>query len=583
MSPIEPGPPNSLRTDKGITLNTHENPSALRSFALLAALIAIAAGAVFLSGDSHDIGSDSLAGIQRAAMTDKSSDVGYWGIDPEVWSGWTSHSNRLIPVYTYGTSQTEGATNLDHYTGERSSYRDEGRLQHLYGRVPEQTVDASATWMDQTDIARLQQAGAEAGKKYIFLVVFDGMSWQMTRNAAIYNQQRVTYDKGRGAGTLFQEYTADGTTQFSFMVTSPHNNGTVANPNTQEIANPGGIIPGGYKAAAGGRTPWDSHTDDGYLIQAPQKGNPTHAYTDSASSATSMMAGIKTYNNAIGVDSTGQAVPSIAHDLQEQGWAVGVVTSVPFSHATPAAAYAHNVTRKDYQDISRDLLGLPSVFHAEPLQGLDVVIGAGYGVNEDEDSAQGDNYEPGNKYLADADLTTLQSDNRYVVALRTASQSGQTVLRLAARKAVKNKQRLFGFFGTQFDHLPYETADGAFNPMPDVAAEDESYAEADLNENPDLAEMTRAALQVLESRGNRFWMLMEAGDVDWAAHANNLDHAIGAINSGDRAVRVIVDWVEKNSNWDESLMIVTSDHGHLFQLKNPELLINSAPDRKTDE
>ena len=119
--------------------------------------------------------------------------------------------------------------------------------------------------------------------------------------------------------------------------------------------------------------------------------------------------------------------------------------------------------------------------------------------------------------------------------------------------------------------------------MPDVAADDESYTEADLKENPDLAEMTRAALQVLESRGDRFWMLMEAGDVDWASHANNLDHAIGAVNSGDRAVQVIVDWVEKNSNWDESLMIVTSDHGHLFQLKNPELLINSAQDAKAAE
>ena len=573
----------SLGLQERITLNSSETPSGLKSLALLAALFAIAVAAVFLSGDSQETGSDSLAKIQLAAITDQKSDVGYWGIDPDVWSGWKTHSNRLIPVYTFGTAQADGATNLNYYTGEQSSYRDEDRLRGLYGRVPEQTVDAAATWMDQTDIARLQQAGVDAGKKYVFLVVFDGMSWQMTQNAAIYNQQKVTYDEGRGTGTLFQEYTADETTQFGFMVTSPHNNGTITNPTTQEILNPGGAIRGGYKAAAGGRTPWDAHADDGYLIGSPQEGNPIHAYTDSASSATSMMAGIKTYNNAIGVDSTGQPVPSIAHDLQDHGWALGVVTSVPFSHATPAAAYSHNVTRKDYQDISRDLLGLPSVSHPEPLAGLDVVIGAGYGVTEDEDEDQGDNYESGNKYLADSDLKTLQSDGRYVVALRTASQSGQTVLRKAARIAVKDRKRLFGFFGTQFDHLPYETADGAFNPMPDVAADDESYTEADLKENPDLAEMTRAALQVLESRGDRFWMLMEAGDVDWASHANNLDHAIGAVNSGDRAVQVIVDWVEKNSNWDESLMIVTSDHGHLFQLKNPELLINSAQDAKAAE
>ena len=75
--------------------------------------------------------------------------------------------------------------------------------------------------------------------------------------------------------------------------------------------------------------------------------------------------------------------------------------------------------------------------------------------------------------------------------------------------------------------------------------------------------MTEAALDVLLVRpGQPFILFVEAGDVDFALHANNLDNAIGAIFSGEEAVRTVVRWVETHSNWDESVVIVSSDHGH---------------------
>lgn len=52
-------------------------------------------------------------------------------------------------------------------------------------------------WMDQTNVADMQRAAAKAGKKYIFLVVFDGMDWQTTLAAAVWNQKKVTYTDGR--------------------------------------------------------------------------------------------------------------------------------------------------------------------------------------------------------------------------------------------------------------------------------------------------------------------------------------------------------------------------------------------------
>ena len=49
--------------------------------------------------------------------------------------------------------------------------------------------------------------------------------------------------------------------------------------------------------------------------------------------------------------------------------------------------------------------------------------------------------------------------------------------------------------------------------------------------------------------------------------------------SGDEAVKVITDWVEQHSNWNESLLIVTADHGHYLFLDRPDLLIEPVQDR----
>lgn len=524
---------------------------------------------------------DFVAELQSGGIQNNATDLGHWGVNPDQYSDWTTHSNRLIPVYTFGTGRAAGPLNLNYYTGPHSPYRSEARLQRIYGRVPERTLNQKAVWMDQTNVADLQRAAAAAGRRYIFLVVFDGMDWDTTRAAATYNARRVTYTSGKGRGTHFQNYEAGGTAQFGFMCTSPHNDGTQTDVDQQTVANPGGTKFGGYDASAGGAAPWQSPPDPGYLISRPAEGNPVHAYTDSASSAASMMAGIKTYNNAINVDYQGQPVSAVAHELQEEGWAVGAVSSVPISHATPACAYAHNVTRKDYQDISRDLLGLPSIAHPDtPLPGMDVVIGGGYGTVKEKDAGQGSNFQPGNMYLADADLTAsdVRNGGHYVTVVSTEGTDGNELLQQAARKAVNNNQRLLGFFGIgrYSGHLPFQTANGDYQPVRGVAKNPEAYTADELKRNPELRQMTAAAIEVLQHRSDRFWLLVEAGDVDWANHDNNIDNAIGAVNSGDAAVKVITDWVEQHSSWEESLVIVTADHGHLFQMTNPERLAGSS-------
>jgi alkaline phosphatase len=79
-----------------------------------------------------------------------------------------------------------------------------------------------------------------------------------------------------------------------------------------------------------------------------------------------------------------------------------------------------------------------------------------------------------------------------------------------------------------------------------------------------------AALDVLAAKEKPFWLMVEAGDVDWASHGNDIDAAIGAVNSGDAAFRAITGWVESHGGWDDTAVIVTSDHGHMFVLEKPE-------------
>jgi alkaline phosphatase len=293
-----------------------------------------------------------------------------------------------------------------------------------------------------------------------------------------------------------------------------------------------------------------------------------------------MNAGIKTYNGAINVDPTGKPVPTIAHYAQRAGYAVGAVSSVPISHATPAATYAHSVNRNDLQDLARDLIGLPSIGHpTRTLAGLDVLIGGGFGVERTKDAGQGSKFVPGNAYLTDADrkAADIRHGGRYCVAVRTAGKNGAKHLQASADYAADGGHRLLGFFGvgSARGHLPFATANGDYQPTVGRSKKAEKYDIADLSENPTLAEMTTAALTVLECRSKGFWLMVEAGDVDWANHDNNLDNSIGAVNSGDAAVKVITDWVQQNSNWHESLLIVTADHGHYLNLTQPVLLTAS--------
>lgn len=514
----------------------------------------------------------------------------------DVFSNHGSHSNRLIPVYTFGRKGR-----LDLVTGANSPYRDPEKVKALYGFLPENTVNPEAEYADQSSLYEVQRNAIKNGVKHLFIVWFDGFDWQTTQAAAIAKTGKV-YTEGKGSGLIFQDFTAEGSAQYGYYVTSPTHDKNKPNLDAQTVTIGPDALPGGYDAQIAGPNPWtlgplgpkapgyfkgqSGHEGDKAGVKAV--GRVMHAYTDSSTSAAEFASGVKAYNNGVNVTDDGRFVPTLFNQLQADGWKVGTVTSVPFPHASPTAMYAHNVHRDDYQDLAREMLGVPSIVQetkkGPQLPGLDVVMGTGFGQTIPEvgvKKAQGKNGVAGGLYITDADKAAIDVKNggKYRVVQTEAGVNGGEALRKAAAEAAKSGERLFGLYGTkEHNHLPFQTADGHFDPSPNLGGKAEAYSSDELKEQPTLADMTEAALTVLTAKPSQpFALFVEAGDVDFALHSNNLDNAIGAVYSGEDAIRSIIKWVETHSNWDDSLMIVTADHGHYLVIDDPEALAKAKP------
>jgi alkaline phosphatase len=77
---------------------------------------------------------------------------------------------------------------------------------------------------------------------------------------------------------------------------------------------------------------------------------------------------------------------------------------------------------------------------------------------------------------------------------------------------------------------------------------------------PALSTMATAALNVLAEDPDGFFLMIEGGAVDWANHKNNLERMIEELADFSQTVQAVLDWVEANSGWEETLLIVTADH-----------------------
>ncbi len=286
--------------------------------------------------------------------------------------------------------------------------------------------------------------------------------------------------------------------------------------------------------------------------------------TDSAAAATAMSTGVKTYDSGIGVNPDKKPLKHLSTRVKESGKAIGVITSVQFSHATPASFISHNVSRSNYEEIAIEMI-LDSK--------ADVIMGCGnplFDNNAKLASEKNYKYVGGEAVwngLLKGDIDfDLNGDGIVDNAVEDIDNDGEpdvwTLIQdVSEFRALMNgitPKRVIGV-PKVFETLQYkrDTRLGS-----DYTSKDEKMPyETPLNQNvPTLVEMTRSALNILDNDPDGFFLMIEGGAVDWACHGNSSARLIEEEIDFNKSVASVVEWIENNSSWDETLLIVTGDH-----------------------
>ena len=297
--------------------------------------------------------------------------------------------------------------------------------------------------------------------------------------------------------------------------------------------------------------------------------------TDSAASGTAMATGKKTYKKALSVDTLRQPLENIADKFEKEGKSTGVISTVPFSNATPAVFVAHNVNRQNYKDIAKEMIMESKT---------DVIMGGGHPfynpdgtlVNELAERFIGEkeiwDLNNGGKPISSEDgKLRPESEYRYVGGkevwdLLSAGKAGNDIdgdgnidywNLIQDRKSFQKymtgetPSRLIGVFKSgQASQVERDTINEKWTP----------FSVPFIETIPTLKEMTMAAINVLDENQNGFFLMAEGGAVDWAAHEHVLNRTIEEQIDFNLAIEAACNWVEENSSWDETLIIVTADH-----------------------
>lgn len=254
--------------------------------------------------------------------------------------------------------------------------------------------------------------------------------------------------------------------------------------------------------------------------------------TDSAAAGTAMATGVKTYNAGIGVDVNEQTVENLSERAKTLGKSAGVVSSVQYSHATPASFSAHSLSRNNYLEIANQ----------QVYGNMDVVMGAGHPwYNNDHQKIS----DPSYRYISEADYTALSTGATDF----TFVEDDDAFEKLTTGDT---PDRVFGI--AQVATTLQQARSDAATP----------------NDVVDLPTMTQGALNVLDNNSEGFFLMVEGGAIDWTGHANQTQHALEEITDFFEAVDAVNAWVEQNSSWDETLVIVTADHETGYLMGDPE-------------
>ncbi|MEI8623285.1 alkaline phosphatase [Pseudoalteromonas sp. B137] len=285
---------------------------------------------------------------------------------------------------------------------------------------------------------------------------------------------------------------------------------------------------------------------------------------DSAGTMTAMASGVKTDAGVIGIDEAverGNCASGKGHELvtslelaEIAGKATGIISTARITHATPAATYAKSAERNwedisdmpesaaTCEDIASQLVNfeanLEARFSGVDVDGIDVVMGGGRRHFLPKDAAF-------NSADAVSAVEGDRTDNRDLTAeWKTQYPNGTYVMDQTGFDAISDDAtKVFGLFNES--HMQYE-ADRAN----DVAGE------------PSLSQMTEKAINVLDNNEQGFFLTVESGRIDHAHHAGNAYNALNDTIELAKAVKVAME----NTNPEETLIVVTADHSHVFTI-----------------
>ncbi|WP_105253875.1 alkaline phosphatase [Pseudoalteromonas sp. T1lg75] len=287
---------------------------------------------------------------------------------------------------------------------------------------------------------------------------------------------------------------------------------------------------------------------------------------DSAGTMTAMASGVKTDVGVIGVAEAvergncasveGNELVTALELAEIAGKSTGVISTARITHATPAATYAKSADRNwedvsdmpadavagGCQDIAMQLVDFEQNLEARfdvDVDGIEVVMGGGRR-----------HFLPKDPAFNSADAVSSTEGDRtdgidLTAKWQQAYPNGTYVVDQAGFDAIDaaNTERVFGLFNES--HMQYEQ-----DRANDVAGE------------PSLAEMTTKAIDVLDNNNEGFFLTVEAGRIDHAHHAGNAYNALHDTVAFADAVQAAID----NTNSEETLIIVTADHSHVFTI-----------------
>jgi len=288
---------------------------------------------------------------------------------------------------------------------------------------------------------------------------------------------------------------------------------------------------------------------------------------DSAGTMTAMMSGVKTDVGVIGVDEdiirgdcstvAGNELVTVLELAEIAGKSTGVVSTARVTHATPAATYAKSAERnwEDISDMPTEAIAggcndiasqlvnfethLEARFVGMDVDGLEVVMGGGRRHFLPKDAAF-------NSADAVSAIEGDRTDGRDLTAeWKAAYPDGSYVFDSEGFDAVDaaTTPHLFALFNES--HMQYEA-----DRQNDIAGE------------PSLTDMTKKAIDILDNNDNGFFLTVESGRIDHAHHAGSAYSALTDTIEFAKAVQAAVDATSP----EDTLIIVTADHGHVFTI-----------------